>query len=261
MANDEIVLSNIVRMVKDYRVSNDERTLFDWLVFTQRGFGVGKPFRHSIPQVKAATNVTRFSQGKLFAHFVELGFLKLGTDVFNNNTYRSFFVDYSALAKKEVLGQVVHEGTETFSAMLKMFAAWAKEQAKGEKPLTKKEQKAKEAKLAAVDPLLNTLNSVWKERVEMYNSGELTSSKPGRAKLVSTLVCKPASKKALANLQNVYSDTDIRYAFVAYADDLLRGNTKTDKILPYFLTYDEGAFVVVDRFLEYHTLNYGIRNT
>lgn len=261
MANDEIVLSNIVRMIKDYKVSNDERTLFDWLVFTQRGFGVGKPFRHSIAQVKAATNITRFSQDKLFARFVELGFLKLGTDVFNNNTYRSFFVDYSALAKKEVLGQVVHEGTETFSAMLKMFAAWAKEQAKGEKPLTKKEQKAIEAKLAAVEPLLNTLNSVWKERVEMYNNGELTSSKPGRAKLVSTLVCKPTTKKALANLQNVYNDTDIRYAFVAYADDLLRGNTKTDKILPYFLTYDEGTFVVVDRFLEYHSLNYGVKNT
>ncbi len=260
MGIEEIVLSNIVRMVKDYKVSNDERTLFDWFVFTQRGFGVSKPFRHSIPQVKAATNVTRFSQDKIFAHFVELGFLKLGKDNFNNNTYRSFFVDYSALAKKEVLGQIVREG-ENFSEMLKMFGRWAKEQAKGEKPLTKKEQKAKEAKLAAVEPLLNTLNSVWKERIEMYNNGELTSSKPGRAKLVSTLVCKPASKKALANLQNVYSDTDIRYAFVAYADDLLRGNTKTDKILPYFLTYDEGAFVVVDRFLEYHTLNYGIRNT
>lgn len=247
-------------MVKDYKLSNDERTLFDWLVFTQRGFGVGKPFRHSIPQVKAATNVTRFSQGKIFAHFVKLGFLKLGTDVFNNNTYRSFFVDYSALAQKEVLGQVVHEGTETFSAMLKMFAAWAKEQAKGEKPLTKKEQKAKEAKLAAVESLLNILNSVWEERVEMYNNGELTSNKPKRAKLVSTLVCKPTTKKVLANLQNVYNDTDIRYAFVAYADDLLRGNTKTDKILPYFLTYDEGAFVVVDRFLEYHSLNYGVKN-
>ena len=248
-------------MVKDYKVSNDERTLFDWLVFTQRGFGVGKPFRHSIPQVKAATNVTRFSQGKIFAHFVELGFLKLGTDVFNNNTYRSFFVDYSALAKKEVLGQVVHEGTETFAAMLKMFAAWAKEQAKGEKPLTKKEQKAKEAKLAAVESLLNILNSVWKERVEMYNNGELTSSKPTRAKLVSALVCKPKTKKLLANLQNIYDDTSIRYAFVAYADDLLRGNTKTDKILPYFLTYDGWEFAVVDRFLEYHALTYGIRNT
>ena len=258
---EEIVLSNIVRIVKDYKVNNDERTLFDWLVFTQRGFGVGKPFRHSIPQVKAATNVTRFSQDKLFAHFVELGFLKLGTDVFNNNTYRSFFVDYSALAKKEVLSQIVREGTETFSAMLNMFGQWSKEQAKGEKPLTKKEQKAKEAKLAAVEPLLNILNSVWKERVEMYNNGELTSSKPRRAKIVSTLVCKPATKKALANLLNVYNNTDIRYAFAAYADDLLTGNTKTDKILPYFLTYDEGAFVVVDRFLEYHSLNYERNNT
>ena len=259
MANEEIVLSNIVRMVKDYKVSNDERTLFDWLVFTQRGFGVGKPFRHSIQQVKAATNITRYSQQKFFAHFVELGFLKLEKESYNNNEYRSFFVDYSALAKKEVLSKIVREG-ETFSEMLKMFGTWAKEQAKGERPMTKKEQKAKEAKLAAVEPLLNKLNSVWKERVEMYNNGDLTSSKPQHAKLVSTLVCKPTTKKALANLQNVYDDTNIRYAFAAYADDLLIGNTKTDKILPYFLTYNEGAFVVVDRFLEFHALNYGVNN-
>lgn len=248
-------------MVKDYRVSNDERTLFDWLVFTQRGFGVGKPFRHSIPQVKAATNVTRFSQGKLFAHFVELGFLKLGTDVFNNNTYRSFFVDYSALAKKEVLSQIVHEGTDTFSAMFKMFAAWAKEQAKGEKPLTKKEQKVVEAKLAAVEPLLNILNETYANRVKMYNNGELTSEKPKRTKNAATLVCTAKSKKQFTTLMGIYNNDSINAAFIAYVDDLLRGNLKTDKILPYFLTYDEGEFVVVNRYLEYYTLNYGRNNT
>jgi hypothetical protein len=261
MTNDDIVLSNIVRIVKDYKVSNDERTLFDWLVFTQRGFGVEKPFRHSIQQVKTATNVTRYSQHKCFSRFVELGFLTIAKECYNNNEYRSFFVDYSTLAKKEVLGQIVRKGTETFSAMLKMFEQWAKEQTKGEKPMTKKEQKAKEAKLASVEPLLNTLNSTWKERIEMFNNGKLTSGKPVRAKTVSMLVCKPTTKKALANLRNVYDDTSIRYAFEAYADNLLTGETKTDQILPYFLTYDEGTFVVVDRFLEYHALHYGYTNT
>jgi hypothetical protein len=248
-------------MVKDYRVSNDERTLFDWLVFTQRGFGVGKPFRHSIPQVKAATNVTRFSQGKLFAHFVELGFLKLGTDVFNNNTYRSFFVDYSALAQKEVLSQIVHEGTDTFSAMLKMFKQWAKEQAKGEKPMTKKEQKAIEAKLAAVEPLLNILNETYSNRVNMYNNGDLTTEKPKRTKNAAALVCTPKSKKQFATLMGIYDNDSINAAFIAYTDALLTEKFKTDKILPYFLTYDEGEFVVVDRYLEYYTLKYGRNNT
>lgn len=243
-------------MVKDYKVSNDERTLFDWLVFTQRGFGVGKPFRHSISQVKAATNVTRFSQDKIFAHFVELGFLKLEKDNFNNNTYRSFFVDYSALAKKEVLGQIVREG-ENFSEMLKMFGRWAKEQAKGERPLTKKEQKAKEAKLAAVEPLLTNLSGLYATRVKMYNNGEITGSKPKRTKSSTKLVCNQAAKKQLVRLMEIYDTDDIHSAFMAYTDSILTGETKTNKIIPYFLTFDNGDFVVVDRFLDCYTLNYG----
>lgn len=257
MATEEIVLSNIVRMIKDYKVSNDERTLFDWLVFTQRGFGAGKPFRHSISQVERAVNVSRYVQNKFFAHFVELGFLKLGKDKFNNNEFRSFFVDYSALAKKEVLGQIVREGTETFANMLKMFTAWAKEQAKGENPVSKREQKIIAAKLDAVEPLLNRLNSLYADRVERYNSGWLTGTKPSRTKSAAKLVCTKSAKRQFVKLMEIYSGNDIYSAFMAYTDSLLKGETKTTKIIPYFLTIDEGDFVVADRFLEYYTLNYG----
>ncbi len=255
--NDEIVLSNMVQMIADYKVSNDERTLFDWLVFRQRGFGSTKPFRHSIPQVMAATNVTRYSQDKCFAHFVELGFLKLDKESFNNNVYRSFFVDYSALAKKEVLGQIVREGTETFTNMLKMFTAWAKEQAKGEKPVSKREQKIIAAKLDAVEPLLNRLSTLYADRVEKYNSGWLTGKKPNRTKSFGKLVCTQQGKKQFVKLMEIYSGDDIYNAFMAYTDSILKGETKTDRIIPYFLTRDDGDFVVVNRFLEHYTLDYG----
>ena len=254
---EEITLSNIVRIVKDYKVSNDERTLFDWLVFTQRGFGSTKPFRHSIPQVKAATNVTRYSQDKCFTHFSDLGFLKLGKDTFNNNEYRSFFVDYSALAKKEVLGQIVREGTEAFTEMLKMFDRWAKEQAKGEKQVSKQEQKIIAAKLDAVEPLLNSLNSLYADRVEKYNSGWLTGTKPDRTKSFANLVCTQSAKKKFVKLMEIYDSGSIYNAFMAYTDSILKGETKTTKIIPYFLTYDNGDYVVADRFMEYYTLNYG----
>ena len=255
--NDEIVLSNIVRMIKDYQVSCHERTLFDWLVFTQRGFGAGKPFRHSIQQVETATAISRHLQNKTFGHFADLGFLKLGKDTFNNNEYRSFFVDYSVLVKKEVLGQIVREGTETFANMLKMFTAWAKEQAKGEKPVPKREQKIIAAKLDAVEPLLNRLSSLYADRVEKYNSGWLTGTKPKRTKSSAKLVCAQPSKKQFVKLMEIYDNDSICNAFMAYTDSILKGETKTTKIIPYFLTFDDGDYVVANRFMEYYTLNYG----
>ena len=261
MGIDDIVLSNIIRYVKDYLVTNDERTLFDWLVFAQRGFGLTKPFRHSISQVNATTNVSRYLQDKYFNHFVELGFLRMGKDTFNNNEFRCFFVDFSVLANKEVLGRIVREGTDTHNEMLKMFSKWANEQANGEKTKSKREQKILSAKLDAVEPLLDTLNKCYADRVKMYNNGELTYEMPKRTKSYATLVCTPRCKKLFVALMEKYNNDSIKSAFTAYADDILRGNTKTDKILPYFLTYEDGAFVVVDRFMEKYTLNYGHENT
>lgn len=257
MGTDDIVLSNIVCQVKDYSVSNDERTLFDWLVFSQRGFGTTKPFRHSIPQVQTATNVKRYLQDKYFAHFVKLGFLRMGKEPFNNNEFRCFFVDFSVLAKKEVLGQIVREGTETHKEMMKMFENWAKEQAKGEKPTTKREQKILKEKLDVVEQLLPRLNNLFADRVQKYNSGWLTGKKPKRTKSSAKLVCTQSSKKKFMKLLEIYNPDDIHFAFLAYTDSLLKGETETSKIIPYFLTCEDGSFVVVDRFLEFYTLNYG----
>lgn len=255
-----ITLSNIVSVVKDYLVSNDERTLFDWIVFTQRGFGLGLPFRHSIAQVRAATNVARHTQDKCFAHFVALGFLQQAKENYGGKEYRSFFIDFKVLSKPEVLGEIIRPTTDTHREMLVMFTEWAKEQAKSEKPLSKKQLKEEKAKLEAVDSLMPQLNRTYAERVQMFNEGKLTEEKPERAKNSAALVCNLQSKKALSKLLQVYDEASIDGSFLAYTDDLLKGQVCTKKILPYFLTYENGSFVVADRYLEKYTLEYGRKN-
>ena len=166
MGTENIVLATNIRYVKDYLVSCEEMLLFDWLVFTQRGFGSAKPFRHSILQVLKATKVSRYKQNKYFDHFAKLGFLTLGKDIYNNSEYHSFFVDYSVLAQPKVLGEIVRKETETYNEMLKMFVEWAKEQTQREKPLTKKEQKTHEIEKEGVD----NCKSIEEREREFYNT-------------------------------------------------------------------------------------------
>lgn len=168
MGTENIVLATNIRYVKDYLVSCEEMLLFDWLVFTQRGFGSAKPFRHSILQVLKATKVSRYKQNKYFDHFAKLGFLTLGKDIYNNSEYHSFFVDYSVLAQPKVLGEIVRKETDTYYEMLNMFSEWANEQTKRERPLTKKEQKANELERESANNLITMSCEPIEERAKKF---------------------------------------------------------------------------------------------
>lgn len=249
-------------MAKDYRLSIEERMMFDWLVVKQEDFGLGMPFRHSIPQVQEATGVTRHSQEKAIKHFVSLGFLVVGTDYYQNNPFRTYFVDFSVLGKAEVLGEIVKSDTETY----KEFAEWIKElataQAKKEKPLSKYMQKKKEKEAAKAkedtEQLYKTLCDVWNERVDMYNSGKLTNGElPEWIKFQSQLPLGHGGKRMLLKLGRTYDNNTIRNAFRVYSDKCLREEITPKHILLYFLKYEDGDFPVVDEMINIHATDYG----
>lgn len=257
-------VSNMLRMARDYKLSIEERMMFDWLVVKQEYFGLEKPFRHSIPQVQEATGIARHSQEKATRHFVELGFLTIGKDYFQNNPYRTYFIDFSALGRPEVLGEIIKPDTETF----KKFSEWIKEladaQAKKEKPLSKTKQKQKEKEAAKAkeetEQLYKELCSEWSKRVDMYNSGELTPMKPKRTKVYSQLPLGKNGMRLLCKLKTTYDSKTIRNGFVVYADKCLREEIKPKNILLYFLKYEDGCFEVVDDMINFHALHYGYEN-
>ncbi len=254
-------VSNILRMARDYRLSIEERMMFDWLVVKQEDFGLEKPFRHSIPQVQEATGIARHSQEKAMKHFTSLGFLKIGTDYYQNNPYRTYFVNFSILGKPEVLREIIKADTETFKDFSEWINELAAKQAKQEKPLSKTKQKQLEKEKAKAEAdteiLYNRLCETWKSRVDLYNNGELTGEMPKRTKIYDQLPLGLNGKRLLWRLSKKYDGQTICNAFVVYADGCLIETIKPRNIFLYFLKYEDGDFPVVDDMINYHALNYG----
>lgn len=246
----DIKLSNIVNNIKDYILkNNDERTLFDWLVLKQYDFGLGKPFLHSVVQVQEATLTTKHLQKQIFGKFVSMGFLTLGMERYLNNPYRTFFVDFSVLAKPQILSQIIEPGSDTYNNLISYFSHWASEQKKALKPLTKKKQKELEAEAKAVNDLLISLVETWNSRVKMYNT-----KNPEHKMYVSTFAPSNEDNRLFAKLRKTYNDQAIREAFIVYADMVIKDEITPKRILPYFLTRnDDGEFSLVkycnDRFI------------
>lgn len=260
----DIKLSNIVRSLRDFIVDNDERTLFDWLVYAQRSFGSHKPFRHSITQVARETRISRHLQNRIFKHFVELGFLEMGREKYDQVEYRSFYVNFTILAEGRALGGLMLIDTETFKEYREMFTEWAKEQTTGEKPLSKYKQKEKELEekqlAERVTALMTLLNNRYnKERIR-YNKGELTKTKPRMGKSATGLVFGKKEKKLLGVAGKMYSDIELDNAMTAYSHAFFKGEIKPAKIIPYFLTIEEDEFVLIKHFLDEFNSNYSFIN-
>lgn len=244
-----LYLSNILKTAKDYNLqSNDERTLFDWLVVKQIDFGIGKPFRHSIPQVEEATLVKRKMQKYIFDKFEGMGFLKLDIEYYQNNPYRSFYVDFTKLSDPNILKHIVRQGTETYDYQMANYLELAKEQKQNSKPPTKKEIKNAKAKEEAIEAMFPKLSCQWNERVDMFNDGRLTGEKPSKARVHTTFAVTKNAKKLLGKLLEAYNEEIVLKAFMVYADRVLTHKEEDIKnYLLYFLAYEEGEFPIVSK--------------
>ena len=253
-----IKLSNIVNGIKDYNLeSNDERTLFDWLVIKQYDFGLGRPFTHSVAQVQEATLTTKYLQKQIFEKFVKMGFLTLGVERYMNNPYRTFFVDFSVLSQPAIIGQIIKTDTKTYYNLISVFSHWASEQKKALKPPSKKRLKEMELEAEAVENLHKQLVGVWNTRVEKYNNGELTPRKPTELRLmIDTFTPNGNEKRLMARLLKEYSADTVANAFLVFSDETLRGRINPKHPLPYFLTREEGVFTVVKEFNDVYMMKY-----
>jgi len=141
-------VSTMIRMVRDYLLDNDERAMFDYLVVKQEDFGLSKPFRQSYRQIQAAMGVTRYSQERVSKRFSEMGFVVLTIESYQNNPYRAFYVDFTALSQPEVLAQIIKPDTETYRDFSEWIGKLAKEQKRTEKPISKAKQRQMEQEAA-----------------------------------------------------------------------------------------------------------------
>lgn len=248
-------------MVKDYRLDNDERMMFDWLVVKQEDFGLDKPFRHSIPQVQKAIHVSRRKQEKAIRHFESLGFLTIGIDYYQNNPFRTYYVNFQALSKFEVISEIINPETETFNE----FVGWVEElaisQALKQKPPSRYKQKqkaeAEEKAKKEANLLYKRLCETWNQRIDMFNKGELSDGIiPERKKRHIQLPINKNGLNLLYKLNTFYERDTIRHAFIAYTDKCLKGEIHPKKIFLYFLTCEDGDFKVVEEMVNVFAMDY-----
>lgn len=104
-----------------------------------------------------------------------------------------------------------------------------------------------------IDSIIENLNETYNQRIAMYNEDDNYSRAKSRSKLAVTNHLKSKIKEAL----NVLTEVEINNAFKPYIDEVIRGETNANKILPYFFAAKDGEYEVINNYLDYFNINYG----
>lgn len=252
-----------------YLLAPDEGLLFDWLTFRQRGFCY-KKFYYSRQRIEREIRVTRRPLERIVKRFSAMGILSTETKPAGPNGGRTTFYrfDFSAVVSR--LSEIIDEKHTAFKDFKTYYSALARQQVKADKNALKKTA-PKEMELSELcdnqnaDELYEALCSQWQERITMYNNGQLTPDKPQRAKTYTQFPRTSAINASMARAMRVYESQTIKMAFIAFADEVLKGGTryaKVNNLLPYFLVWNEqeGAFPVLNEYLEKFNQRYSRPN-
>lgn len=100
-----------------------------------------------------------------------------------------------------------------------------------------------------IENLQNTFNKRRKNFTEDKNN------KRGKSK--TTFVVNNRSKEKLKQALKIFGEIGIENAFIAYCDEVLKGEETPEKFMPYFLANPEGEFGVIEQYLDHFNINYG----
>lgn len=250
-----------------YLLAPDEVIFFDWLVTKTAVVFNFKPFYYSAERIEIETRIKRRSLERIIKRFCAFGFLSIEVKgkAGSGGNNRTFALDLSAVCDR--LPEIIDQQHEHAKALSVYFAALARTQKKKQKN-GYKETTEEARKREAAEAIYYDLCDTWRERIEMYNAGELgaqNGQKPERAKSVTRLPRSGVINKALARLSETYDHKTVRCAFIAFADSVLIGelsNREITDVLSYFLKYDEERqqYGVMNAFLGVFQNSYSYKN-
>lgn len=252
---------NIFRL-QSYLLAPDELILFDWLVVKQISFHY-KPFHYSQMRVEDETRIKRTRQEAIIAKFKEWGFLEVEVrqNEVTKGQVRYFTVSFDKLSDNSVLGKVICN-TAPLYINFRQYVLYHSEQ---QRLMLNPRKKEEEMNTEDAEGVYRMLNSIYDERREMYNNGELTNGNvPERMKPHTQLQYNKTIAKKLQRLLGRYEAVTIRNSFIVYMDNMLAGK---DFIVPsnqmsFFLSYnkEEDSFNVFDYYLNKFNLSYSVKN-
>jgi hypothetical protein len=252
MDNDKPVAvecTNIIRL-QDYLLPPDEVIFFDWLVVKEISFKYVQ-FNYSEKRIEEETRIKRSRQEKIEEKFKQLGFLE--TEVKLNKRISShiryFYMNLVTLYREDVLSSVIRRGSNYFHDWLEYLYYHASRQneiSNGISPETFK------AHRKIVNDLYKILNQTYKQRIEMYNRGDLTDEKPKRGKTAVQIPRNKTLEADLFRISEVYDNESIKYAFSAYIDSILTKQINVTAFMPYFLSPKDPLkpYSVMEKYLD-----------
>lgn len=138
-----------------------------------------------------------------------------------------------------------HSKEGTFEGLTNDLIKKHERQAAAERNLLLKD--SKQAK-----DFIEELNSIFNVRRDLAGSSEKRYLKSRLA------VNESAINKVVIALQSK-DKLEIKNAFTAYIDAILRGDENPKRIVNYFFTQKDGEFPIIDNYLDYYNSNYSIR--
>ncbi|GAL71494.1 hypothetical protein [Jejuia pallidilutea] len=87
----------------------------------------------------------------------------------------------------------------------------------------------------------------------MHNQSD--SQKRGKSE--SKLVVTKRIKQQIKNALKVKTELEITNAFLPYIDQILKEQISISKILPYFFSFKNDEYEIIDNYLDYYNIHYG----
>lgn len=253
---------------KAYLMPPDESLFFDWLIIKQSFVFKDEWFYYSRDRINDEIHIKKDRLNVIVKRFEAMDILSVKTEQKPNEVGRTryFKVNYGEISKR--LNEFIDESNPVYRIFELYFQALTRRADNRERG-TFEESQYKKNLASYTQEIYDILCNAYKDRVEMYNGGELNfqrSQRPKRKINAANLARTAKVNRLLRDLSKIYDATSIEYSFIAYSDALIRAKhtesgerylKKVEKPLAYFLTTDaDGYFPVVNEYLDYFLNHY-----
>ncbi len=103
-----------------------------------------------------------------------------------------------------------------------------------------------------VDSFVENLQNTYNDRIKSFNNNDKYKRAKSNSKLTVTNNIRTKIKETLT----VISEIEITNAFIAYIDDILKGELDVRKILPYFFSIKDGEYDIINTYLDIFNVKY-----
>lgn len=234
--------------------------LFEWFVIKGKSFGY-KEFYQSLRNIREETGIKRAKAEKIISKFKEIGLLQC--EIKGMPKVRHFIVDFSFLAKVTKLSlfykkEHVHEALIWFKELEKQAKKKKQNKTKG------KDQKGLDRNLESLIIRLNHTFNSRREVCNEENKKEAIKKETSRYNHLSKteIPISLLNQHQLSLMLDHYKVDTIENSFIAYADNVFKGNEEPYNMMNHFLMFDEskGTWSVFDYYLNHFNTNYSMKN-